>query len=211
MLSQNHLLTFGDIMNITEFWVFLLAAIALLGSPGPAIAAILAVGRTEGWARGLGFYGGLQIGLAAAAGISITSLFTAISLLPAATLILTIAATTYLLYLAYKIASSPVGQEASKVSTSSSPIAGLFLGITNPKAYVAFASLFASFQIFSSNSSLDSLSKWITVVIVMIVVDFIWLWIGVRLGQLSLSHKSERFLNYFLAFTILAAAIVAIL
>ncbi len=198
-------------MNITEFWVFLLAAIALLGSPGPAIAALLAVGRTEGWARGLGFYGGLQIGLAAAAGISIAGLFTAISLLPAATLIMTIVATLYLLYLAYKIATSPVGQEASKISTSSSPIAGLLLGVTNPKAYVAFASLFASFQIFSNNSSLDSLSKWLIVVVVMIVVDLIWLWIGVRLGKLNLSNKSERLLNYTLAATIVVAAIVALL
>ena len=139
-------------MNITEFWVFLLAAIALLGSPGPAIAAILAVGRAEGWTRGLGFYGGLQLGLATAAGIAIAGLFTAISMLPAATLTMSMVATIYLLYLAYKIASSPVGQETSKVSTSSSPIAGLLLGVTNPKAYAAFASLFASFQIFSNNS-----------------------------------------------------------
>lgn len=198
-------------MNTTEFWVFLLAAVALLGSPGPAIAAILAVGRAEGWSRGLRFYGGLQIGLASAAGISIAGLFTAISLLPAATIVMTIVATIYLLFLAYKIASSPVGQDANEVSTSSSLGAGLLLGITNPKAYVAFVSLFASFQVVSNNSSLDSLVKWLIVVIVMIVVDLIWLWIGVKLGQLNMSNKSEKLLNFSLAAAIVMAAVVAVL
>ena len=37
----------GDDMNIAEFWFFLLAAVALLGSPGPAIAALLAVAELK--------------------------------------------------------------------------------------------------------------------------------------------------------------------
>jgi threonine/homoserine/homoserine lactone efflux protein len=52
---------------------------------------------------------------------------------------MTIAATVYLIYLAYKIASSPVGETARL--TNSSPAAGFLLGLTNPKAYLAFASL----------------------------------------------------------------------
>jgi len=198
-------------MNISELWLFLFAAIALLGSPGPAIAAILAVGKSGGWVRGLGFYGGLQVGLATAAAISIVGLFAVLSLFPQVTLVMSVIATFYLLYLAYGIATSPVEPTSKSQSKSSSSIAGLLLGVTNPKAYIAFASLFASFTIVANNDTLDSLTKWLVVVIVMIVVDLIWLWIGVRLGQLDLSRKSERLLNFILAAMIVVAAIAALI
>lgn len=198
-------------MHIAEFWVFLLAALALLGSPGPAIAALLALGRAEGWSSGLRFYAGLQVGLALAAGISIAGLFTVISLFPGATAVMSGIATLYLIYLAFRIATSPVGQKSGSTSISSSPFAGFLLGITNPKAYLAFASLFTSFQIIPDNSQLDSLTKWLAVVAVIMFVDLIWLWVGVRLGQLDLSQNSERALNYVLAAAVVAAAGVALI
>ena len=52
---------------IAAYAAFLLSAVALLGSPGPGIAALVAVGRADGLQGGLRFYGGMQIGLAAAA------------------------------------------------------------------------------------------------------------------------------------------------
>jgi len=198
-------------LNLLELLGFLLVAVTLLGSPGPAIAAILAVGKNKGWTQGLRFYIGLMIGLAIAAGISIVGLLTAISLFPMAELLMTLFAIIYLFYLAFKIASSPLGQETSKVSKSYSSIAGLFLGLTNPKAYASFSSLFASFQIYSNNNFLDSTMKWFIVVIVMIIANIVWLWIGVKIGQLKLSNKSERILNYSLASTIVIAALVTLL
>ena len=69
-------------MNTAELFAFLLAAIALLGSPGPAIAALLAVGRNYGWGRGLGFFWGLQLGLASAAGITILGFFAVLQAFP---------------------------------------------------------------------------------------------------------------------------------
>lgn len=73
-------------MDVAETARFLVAAIALLGSPGPAIAALLAVGRAEGWAGGLRFFAGLQIGLASAAAISVVGLFVVISTFSGGTL-----------------------------------------------------------------------------------------------------------------------------
>jgi len=200
----------GYTMDTTELVFFLLAAIALPGSPGPAIAALLAVGSSHGWVHGLKFYGGLQSGLAIAAAVSVAGLFTAISVVPAAALLMTVVATLYLFYLAFTIALSPVGQETRNRLTSSSPLAGLFPGITNPKAYLAFASLFGSFEIVSASAIIDSMMKWFGVVMVMIVVDIVWLWAGVRLGQINMSVKSERVMNYTLAALIVIAALMAL-
>jgi threonine/homoserine/homoserine lactone efflux protein len=197
-------------MNHGELFSFVVAAIALLGSPGPAIAALLGVGRTSGWNGGLPFFGGLQVGLASAAGITIIGLFATLSAFPNALFTMSLVATLYLLFLAYKIATSPVGQDQSGAPNSPTAFAGFFLGVTNPKAYLAFASLFASFQIFELSFVMDSVAKWTGVVVVMIVVDIIWLWIGVRLGQLSLSNSAERIMNYALATAIVLAAGLAL-
>lgn len=54
-------------VDLVSAGFFVMAALALLCSPGPAIAALLAIGRLHGMVTGLRFYLGLQIGLAVAA------------------------------------------------------------------------------------------------------------------------------------------------
>jgi threonine/homoserine/homoserine lactone efflux protein len=138
--------------------LFTLAALVLLGSPGPAIAALIAVGRKEGLAGGLRFYGGLQVGLALAAAASAAGLFSLLQSFPALTATMAIVSTLYLVYLAYKIAMSPVGNqpEGKANGFASTALSGFVLGVTNPKAYVAFVSLMASYSVVRSSSSLDS-------------------------------------------------------
>src|SRR5690349_15714695 len=54
----------------TALLLFLLAAIALLGSPGPVIVSLVATGRKSGFAGSLRYFLGIQAGLALAAGLS---------------------------------------------------------------------------------------------------------------------------------------------
>lgn len=197
-----------DILNLALFSV---AAIILLGSPGPAIAALLAVGHRSGFAGGLRFYGGLQVGLALAAAISASGLFTLLRALPAATTIMMTIATGYLFYLSYKIATSPVG-ERNKGTSGDQPATaagGFVLGVTNPKAYVAFVSLMASYLIVPGNSNVDVTVKWLVCVIVMITVDLVWLWLGDILRKARLNQAAERALNITMGATILLTAILA--
>jgi len=194
-------------MDTAALGIFLTAAVGLLGSPGPAIAALIAVGRARGLVGGLPYFFGLQLGLATAAGITAAGLFTLLAAFPSALRVMMIAATIYLIYLAYKIASSPVG-ETAQVSNGahSSPAAGFFLGVTNPKAYLAFASLLASYTLIKGSAQQDSFTKWFLLVMVMIVVDIVWLYVGVFLRGLILSPNSERVLNVTLGLTVLIAA-----
>lgn len=185
--------------------LFTTSAIALLGSPGPAIASLLAIGRADGLAHGLRYYAGLQVGLALAAGVSALGLFSLLQLVPSALVAMSLAAALYLIYLSYKIATAPVGPDESRGRTPSSPVAGLFLGVSNPKAYVAFLSLFASHAIIAGNQQADSAIKWVLCVVVMMVVDIAWLLIGVALKQVRMRPSAERAVNVGLALMILAA------
>lgn len=187
---------------------YTLAAVALLGSPGPGIAALVAVGRTQGLRGGLPFYAALQLGLALAAGLSAAGLVSLLTTLPALQQALMLIALTYLVWLAWKIGSAPVGK-AEASSTASSLGQGFLLGIANPKAYLAFASLMASFAILARGSLGDGLAKWAICVAVMLVVDLAWLGVGAALGGLRLSNRAERTMNLAMAAAILGAAALA--
>jgi threonine/homoserine/homoserine lactone efflux protein len=194
-------------MDTAALGIFLTAAVGLLGSPGPAIAALIAVGRARGLVGGLPYFLGLQLGLATAAGITAAGLFSLLAAFPSALRGMKIAATVYLIYLAYKIATSPVGETAQASNGAhASPAAGFLLGVTNPKAYLAFASLLASYTLIKGSTQQDTFTKWFLLVAVMIVVDIVWLYVGAFLRGLMLSPNSERVLNVTLGLTVIIAA-----
>jgi threonine/homoserine/homoserine lactone efflux protein len=185
------------------------SAIALLGSPGPGIAALLAVGRVEGWGA-LRFYAGLQLGLAAAFGATALGLLSLLEAVPFAVRGMTLGSAGYLIYLAYQIATAPVGSAPPGARARSTPMSGFVLGIANPKAYLAFASLLASRTLVEHDHQIDAAFKWFICVIVAIVVDLAWLFVGVRLKRAALRPLTERILNASLGATILLAALLTL-
>jgi threonine/homoserine/homoserine lactone efflux protein len=58
---------------------------------------------------------------------------------------------------------------------------------------------------------LVSAFKWLLCVIVMIVVDIIWLWLGVVIQKAKLQPQTERLLNIAMGATILLTALLAFL
>jgi threonine/homoserine/homoserine lactone efflux protein len=200
-------------MNIdyTASLIYVVSATALLGSPGPAIACLLAVGRAEAVSVGVKYLTGMLIGLASAAAICA---FGAFSLMEASPLVfrgMSICAAMYLVYLAYKIATSPVGSLKGDKNIPSSFFAGMFVGLSNPKAYVAFISLFASHALISNAVFSDNLLKWLLTVLVMITVDTAWLFIGVSLKKINFNVAMERAMNVVLGALVLITTIFAFL
>lgn len=190
--------------------LFTLAAIALLGSPGPGIAALVAIGRRDGFFGGLRFYWGLQAGLALAAGLSAAGLASAVTASPTLGAILSWAATAYLLYLAWQIAAAPVDAPAEGgADVSARATAGFLLGIANPKAYIAFASLMASNPAIAGDPAAGAALKWALCVLVMVVVDALWLGLGVGLGAARLPPAGARALNWTMGGLVAAVAIAA--
>ena len=199
------------IVDAVNLWLFSLAAIVFLGSPGPGIAALLAVGKEKGFSGDLSFYGRLQLGLAIAAALSAAGLFSAIRALPGATGAMTVAATCYLVYLAYSIATAPVGADTNRASSGFASTAGggFFIGVTNPKAYIAFMSLMASYPIIRTKPSGDLAVKWLACVAIMIVVDLIWLWLGALIRRAKPAPTIERAINAAMGRTIAVTVLFA--
>jgi threonine/homoserine/homoserine lactone efflux protein len=196
-------------MNWTAIGLFLLAAVALLGSPGPGIAALLAVTRGQGLRAGLRYYAGLQVGLALAAGISAAGLFSLLTAFPMLLRAASIVAVLYLIYLAWKIGTAPV-TASGRSQSRASPFGGFMLGMTNPKAYLAFASLMASTTLVTAGASADAALKWLLIVGVILVVDIAWVLVGAALHRATLPPRIERIMNLGFAAAILGAAAAAL-
>lgn len=182
----------------SETIAFVLASAALLGSPGPGIAALIVAGRTLGSTGALPFFLTMQAGLALAAALSATGLATAISAIPSVRFALTLASAAYLLWLAWSVATAPLARSlgAEEGSRGITLAGGFTLGAANPKAYLAFASLFGSFAIVApAHGWQDTGLKLAICIIVAAVVDFVWVLFGVALGRIGLSATAERAMN----------------
>lgn len=192
-----------------EAVLFVLAAMALLGSPGPGIAALIVAGRTLGLAGGLRLYAGMQVGLALAAGLSAAGLASLLAAAPMLRLALTVVSVAYLVWLAWSVATAPLeGEVGGGTSASLTFMGGFVLGAANPKAYLAFVSLFGSFVV--AGPRWDAGVKWALCVAVMVVVDIAWLALGVVLGRVKLSPRGQRAMNWAMGGAILAAAGMAV-
>ena len=197
-------------MSLVATTLFLLSAFALLGTPGPGIAALLVIGKSHGFLGSLRFFAGLQAGLAIAAILCASGLLSVLSSVPGLTGLLTLAAVIYLGWLAWSIATSPVAAAPRAGEAVTTFTAGLLLGISNPKAYLGFMTLFASQTLISGSHAADALCKWLLTVAVILVVDIAWLYAGARLGRISLSARTGRYINVALGMTILAVALYSI-
>jgi threonine/homoserine/homoserine lactone efflux protein len=196
-------------VDLKAVGLYVATAMALLGSPGPGIAALLSIGKSRGWRQGLKYFAGLLLGLSSTALATAGGLIAILALYPSVMRAMIIASTGYLLYLAWAIAASPVGVTVGERAASHSPLAGFLLGITNPKAYIAFGSLLASPLRIFAVERFDLAIKVILIIAVIIIVDIAWLWFGVKLGQVKISPTSERAMNLIMGAIILFASALA--
>jgi threonine/homoserine/homoserine lactone efflux protein len=167
------------------------------------------VTRGAGLRAGLRYYAGLQVGLALAAAISAVGLFSLLAVFPTLLRAASILAVLYLVVLAWTIGTAPI-EATARPQPRASPLGGFMLGIANPKAYLAFASLMASTRLVDAGASADAALKWLLIVVVILMVDIIWVLVGAALHRATLPPRAERIMNIAFAAAILVAAITAL-
>ena len=86
---------------------FLLAGVALAGSPGPATLSLAAAAAAFGPARVTGYFIGIALGMVAVMAITASGVVGLVLALPGVTPVVTIAAAAYFVWLAWRIATAP--------------------------------------------------------------------------------------------------------
>ena len=190
---------------------FIVAALALAGSPGPATLSLAATGAAFGARRGLPYMIGINIGMVGVMTITASGVVGLLLAIPGATPIVSVLAGAYFLYLAYRIATAPPLSDTGEQQTPPSFPAGMLLSLINPKGYAAMAALFSGFVLLRERLALDVALKLIVLAAIIAAVNLAWLTGGAALTRFFRDPASNRIVNVIFAVLLIASVGVALL
>jgi len=187
---------------------FLLAAVALAGSPGPATLSLTATGAAFGARRGAAYLAGIVVGMVAVMAVVASGLVGLLLAVPGATPVVTVLAAAYFLYLAWRIATAPPLAADTAQRRTPTFAGGLLLSLVNPKGYAAMAALFSSFVLVHERLALDVAAKMAVLVLIITAVNVAWLLAGAALTRFFREPRTNRVIN--VAFAVLLVVSVAL-
>lgn len=185
---------------------FILAALALCGSPGPATVSLAATGAAFGARGGLAYMAGIDAGMVAVMTVTAAGITGLVLAIPGATPVVAVLAALYFLHLAWRIASAPPLTEAAQ-DREPSFAAGILLSLINPKGYAAMAALFSGFALMRGRPGLDAALKLGVLTAIVVAVNIAWLFAGAVLTRFFREPRTSRAIN--VTFAILLVASVA--
>lgn len=191
-------------LSAENLTAFIIAAFALIGSPGPATLGLAAAAAAFGIRRSLALMAGIIAGVLVVFALAAAGLTGLILAQPVLGPVVKVLAALYMLWLAWSIATAPpLGQgEGARAPTL---YGGIFLGVGNPKAYAAMAALASGFLL-SADRVTDTVAKAAILLVIMIVADLAWLVAGSGLARVMRRPAWSRAINIAFALALLASA-----
>lgn len=187
-----------------------LASVSLLFlTPGPGVLSLAGVGAAFGRNSGLSYMFGLLIGTNLVALAVVTGLAAIVLSVPWLRTILLIASICYLLWLALRIAMS--GSKIGFIEAQKKPgiTDGIILQTINPKAYVVNTALFTGFPFANQTLLVETLTKFLVINVIWILIHLLWLAAGVTLQSLALKPGTQRAINIAMAIAMLIVVALA--
>ncbi|MFL9910843.1 LysE family translocator [Paraburkholderia sp. RL17-337-BIB-A] len=200
-------------MALSALLVFALALIIAAGTPGPSIAALVARVLTNGFRDVLPFLAAMWLGEAlwltcAVAGLAVIArsfgmVFVALKFVGVA----------YLLFLAWKMWRAPADVEGRDLPSGQSPwrmfVAGLLVTLGNPKIMMFYLALLPTIIDLSRIGTVAWFELTLTMLIVLMAVDFGWALLATRGRKLLSTRRAVRITNRASA-TVMAGVAAAI-
>jgi threonine/homoserine/homoserine lactone efflux protein len=190
---------------------FILAGLALAGSPGPATLSLAATGAAFGARGGIGYMSGINLGMVVVMAITASGIVGLLLAVPGATPVVIALSAAYFVYLAFRIATAPPLAEAGAQSRRPSFAGGLFLSLINPKGYAAMAALFSSFVLIHERLALDVAAKIAVLAIIIAAVNIAWLYMGAAFTRFFRDPRTNRIINVAFAVLLIASIGAALL
>jgi threonine/homoserine/homoserine lactone efflux protein len=189
---------------------FLLAGVALAGSPGPATLSLAAAAAAFGVGRVIGYLAGIVAGMVGVMAITASGLVGLLLAVPGATPVVTIAAAVYFVWLAWRIATAPPLTDAGGEGKPPSFLGGLGLSLVNPKGYAAMAALFSGFVLLRARPVVDAGVKIALLAVVILAVNVLWLLAGAMMTRFFRDPRTNRIVNVAFAVLLLASVVLAV-
>jgi threonine/homoserine/homoserine lactone efflux protein len=185
----------------------LASAAALMASPGPATLSVAATAAAYGFRPALSYAMGINLGtilvlLAMALGAS-----TLLYAWPGLAWPVSILASLYILYLAFRIATAPPLSDKTK-EAAPGLLPGLILAIANPKAYLAIGAVYSKAVLIPQDALGDAVLKCLLLSAAIIVIHTVWGLAGSALTSTLRNPRASRLVNLGLAAALVIVVIV---
>ncbi len=191
--------------------LLLMAAIPLMGSPGPATLSTAAAASVFGARRSLPYLAGIMLGTTTVIAIVATGITGMLFAVPGVLPVLTVAGFAYILYLAFKIATAPVLSEETGNAAPPTLFGGLLLGISNPKAFAAIGAVFSSSVVVPGDPALDAVVKFTVMLAIVTPINISWLLLGASLSRILRHPTTGRAINIVFAILLVLSVALAVL
>ena len=199
-----------EAINFDELIAFIVLAIALMGSPGPATLSLAAVGAAYGFKASRRYMIGMIIStMIVITGVAV-GIFATILTIPYAREVLSIIAVVYLVYLAVKIATAPPLGKPTDPTKNPKFMDGFFLSLANPKLYAAMTALFSGFQVIPTSHAQSSYLQIGLCYLLLWGLNPAWLLAGGTLRQLLHDEKTSRRVNFGFAVLLVASVVLVV-
>ena len=190
-------------------WLALVVfSIVSTGSPGPNNVLLWASGAAFGFRRTIPHIVGTALGIGALALIAAAGLAAIVSAVPTLAVVMKIAASTYLLYLAWQVAGARALERGQLARPMSVVQAAAFQTI-NPKGWIFALGAIAAFRPTDLPVVPGSLLVAATMTVIVIPTAALWAAAGGWLGRMLGGERSRRVVGLGLA-ALLAVSVVAI-
>ena len=188
---------------------FLLAALALCGSPGPATLGLAATGAAFPLRTTWYFYAGLMTGAVFVMSIVASGIIAAVATVPWAAEGLTIIAISYICWLAWKIAHAPPVRQSGHEDEAPGFVTGMVLTFSNPKAYASFSAVFAGFDLLPGQAIASGALEMGILFVMISGINIAWLMAGNALQRFFHDERTSRLINVSFAVLLLASVAMA--
>ncbi len=189
----------------------LVAAVLLMGSPGPATMSLAAAGAAFGFRPVVPYLAGICLGTAGVLLIVATGVTGLVLSVPGIAPVIVAVAGAYILYLAWKIANAAPPAERGREDGAPAFLGGFLLAIANPKAYAAIGAVYSGATLIDARPLDDAAAKVVLLSLVIVVVNSLWLLFGAGLAGVLRRPKSGRALNVVFAVLLVAAFALSVL
>jgi threonine/homoserine/homoserine lactone efflux protein len=197
---------------VDQLFGFVLAGLALAGSPGPNTLSLAASGAAFGARRSIGYMVGMLVGMVGVMTVTASGAVGVVLAVPGAVPVVTVLAGVYFAWLAWRIASAPPLTDQAADRPAPSFAGGVLLSLVNPKGYVAMAALFSGFVLARERLGLAAEAGLKIAVLTAIIaaVNVAWLLAGAALTRWFRDPVANRVINITFATLLITAVALAL-
>ena len=189
---------------------FALAVFFLIITPGPGVLSVAGVGAAFGYKSGVRYILGLCLGTNLVALAVVTGLAAIVLSNSFLRLALMLCSSSYLLFLAYRIATQGADISFSKSDRKPGILAGILLQLVNPKAYAVNTAMYTAFLIYPNSIILEIGIKFVIMNLIWFPIHLFWLFLGVYLKSLNLSSRHQSNVNLLMACALVIVVVLAV-